>query len=147
MILSHGKEEYIDSKKKLARYNFFKDEKYGGRDAVFGLDIPLMRLVNVFKSASQRYGTEKRVLLLHGPVGGSKSTIVRLLKKGIENYSRTPEGAVYTFYWIVPKPNGGEEIMPCPMHEEPLHLIPLEWRDQALAEMNQIHNADDFQID
>ena len=59
-----------------------------------------MRLVNVFKSAAQGYGTERRVILLHGPVGSSKSTIARLLKKGIEEYSRTPEGALYTFDWM-----------------------------------------------
>jgi serine protein kinase len=61
-----------------------------GNDAVFGLDIPLMRLVNVFKSAAYGYGTEKRVLLLHGPVGSSKSTIARLLKRGMEQYSAPP---------------------------------------------------------
>ena len=92
MILSYGQEEYIDNKKKLIRYNFFRDEQHGGRDAVYGLDIPLMKLVNVFKSAAQRYGTEKRVILLHGPVGSSKSTIARLLKKGLEEYSRTARG-------------------------------------------------------
>jgi len=103
MILSHGKTEYIDNKKKLIRYHFFHDEKFGGRDAVYGLDVPLMKLVNVFKSAAQGYGTEKRVILLHGPVGSSKSTIVRLLKKGLEEYSRTPEGALYTFSWVLDK--------------------------------------------
>jgi serine protein kinase len=30
------------------------------------------------------------VILLHGPVGSSKSTIARLLKRGLEHYSRTP---------------------------------------------------------
>ena len=69
MILSYGQEEYIDNKKRLIRYNFFKDEQHGGRDAIFGLDIPLMRLVSVLHSAAQRYGTERRVILLHGPVG------------------------------------------------------------------------------
>ena len=39
------------------------------------------------------------MLLLHGPVGSSKSTIARLLKKGLEHYSRTDEGALYTFGW------------------------------------------------
>ncbi|AKU90165.1 PrkA family serine protein kinase [Vulgatibacter incomptus] len=132
MILSHGKTEYIDNKKKLIRYHFFHDEKFGGRDAVFGLDVPLMKLVNVFKSAAERYGTEKRVILLHGPVGSSKSTIARLLKKGMEAYSRTPEGAMYTFSWMLDKrrPDGTveREVMACPMHEDPLHLIPAEWR-------------------
>src|SRR5215831_11941542 len=90
MILSHGKTEYIDNKKRLIRYHFFQDEKFGGRDAIYGLAVPLMKLVNVFKSAAQGYGTERRVMLLHGPVGSSKSTIVRLLKKGMEEYSKSP---------------------------------------------------------
>ena len=72
MIISYGTEEYIDNKKKLVRYNFFRDEIDEGKDAVFGLDIPLMRLVNVLKAASEGYGPEKRVILLHGPVGSSK---------------------------------------------------------------------------
>ncbi len=51
-----------------------------------------MNLVNVLKSAALGYGTERRVLLLHGPVGSSKSTIARLLKKGLEHYSQTDDG-------------------------------------------------------
>src|SRR5713101_2027539 len=128
MILSHGKTEYIDNKKRLIRYHFFHDEEFGGRDAVFGLDVPLMKLVNVFKSAAQGYGTEKRVILLHGPVGSSKSTIVRLLKKGVEEYSRTPEGALYTFSWVLDKKRDDgtthSDKFPSPMNEDPLLLIP-----------------------
>ena len=44
--------------------------------------------------------------LLHGPVGSSKSTIVRLLKKGLEHYSKTDEGALYTFTWREELPDG-----------------------------------------
>jgi serine protein kinase len=102
MVLSHGVEEYVDNKKKLVRYRFFKDEQHGGKDAIFGLDVPLMRLINVLKSAAQGYGTERRIILLHGPVGSAKSTIARLLKKGVEEYSRTPEGALYTYDWNLP---------------------------------------------
>ena len=110
-----------------------------GKDAIFGLDIPLMRLVHVLKAAAQGYGPEKRVILLHGPVGSSKSTIARLLKKGIEHYSRTPEGALYTFNWVEPRRAPAARRrrrrtrFPCPMHEEPLRLIPSEWRDSAIA--------------
>src|SRR6266851_2274847 len=100
MIISYGTEEYIDNKKKLVRYNFFKDEIDGGADAIYGLDIPLMRLVHVLKAAAEGYGPEKRVILLHGPVGSSKSTIARLLKKGLEHYSKTPDGPLYTFDWV-----------------------------------------------
>ena len=139
MILSYGQEEYIDNKKRLIRYNFFKDEQHNGRDAIFGLDIPLMRLVSVLHSAAQRYRTERRVILLHGPVGSSKSTIARLIKRGMEEYSRTPEGALYTFEWTLPEKlthvTGGQMIFKCPMHEEPLRLIPPEWRDRALTDL------------
>ena len=40
MILSHGREEYIDSKKKVVHYPFFADPFDKGKDAIFGLDIP-----------------------------------------------------------------------------------------------------------
>src|SRR5882672_9090295 len=139
MILSHGKTEYIDNKKKLIRYHFFHDEHFGGRDAVYGLDVPLMKLVNVFKSAAQAYGTEKRVILLHGPVGSSKSTIVRLLKKGLEEYSRTPDGALYTFLWVLDRKGEagkGQEIYHTPMNEDPLLLIPEDWREKVFADIS-----------
>ncbi|HTE54304.1 MAG TPA: serine protein kinase [Kofleriaceae bacterium] len=139
MILAHGQEEYIDNKKKLVRFKFFKDEVHGGADAVYGLDVPLMRLMSVLKSAAQGYGTEKRVILLHGPVGSAKSTIVRLLKKGAEEYSRTPDGAVFTYFWTLPaelsRLAGGSEIFPCPMHDEPLRLIPREWRPTSMNKL------------
>ena len=105
MILAQGTREYYEYKKKIIHYNFFDDKNHGGVDAVYGLDIPLMKMVNVFKSAAKRYGTERRVLLLHGPVGSSKSTIVRLLKKGLEDYSRKPEGALYSYSWIIDEEN------------------------------------------
>lgn len=139
MILSFGREEYIDSKKKLVHYPFFDDPIENGKDAVFGLDVPLMRLVNVIKSAALGYGTEKRVILLHGPVGSAKSTIARLLKKGIEHYSRTDEGRLFTFSWHLPKElhhiSGGQLIVPDPMHEEPLKLIPTELRTEFVGRL------------
>ena len=130
MVMSYGTEEYIDCKKKIVRYKFFDDQENNGQDGVFGLDISLMKLVNVLRSAALGYGTEKRVILLHGPVGSAKSTICRRLKKGIEAYSKKPEGALYTFEWI--DPDGvldgllGKDvkIFASPMHEEPLLLIP-----------------------
>lgn len=139
MIIRYGIEEYTDNKKKLIRYNFFKDELHGGADAVYGLDIPLMRLVHVLKAASEGYGPEKRVILLHGPVGSSKSTIARLMKKGIETYSTTSDGSLYTFDWVNLDDVGmaGPESarFKCPMHEEPLRLIPPSWRQRAVHEL------------
>ncbi len=90
-------------------YKFFSKELYG-------LDRAIEQLVeDYFHSAAKRLDVRKRILLLMGPVSGGKSTIVTMLKEGLEQYSRTDEGAVYG-------------IKGCPMHEEPLHLIPNELR-------------------
>ncbi len=142
MILSYGIEEYIDGKKKVTRYHFFSDPVENGKDAIYGLDIPLQKMANIFKSASKNYGTEKRVILLHGPVGSAKSTIVRLLKKGVAEYSKKPDGALYSYVWKIKKQDFPSlildvEEMPCPMHEEPLHLIPDEFRAEVIAQLNR----------
>jgi len=141
MVLSYGTEEYEDSRKKMTHYKFFEDPVDDGKDAIFGLDIYLMKLMNMIKSAANQYGIEKRILLLHGPVGSSKSTITRLLKKGLENFSRIPEGALYSFDWVkVPKffddlEKQETETVPCPMHEDPIHLIPLNFRIDFVNEL------------
>ncbi len=143
MIMSYGVEEYQEDKEKLIRYKFFDDPVDNGRDAVFGLERSLMEFVKLFKSAAKGYGTEKRVFLLHGPVGSAKSTIVRLFKKGLEAYSKTQEGALYTFAWKVEGENGGHYI-DCPMHEEPLHLIPEKYRSQIKEELNKDFSEDEY---
>ncbi len=142
MVLSWGTETYVDYKKEITRYRFFDDPIENGRDAVFGLDVQLMKLVNFFKSAAYGYGTEKRVLLLHGPVGSAKSTIARVLKKGIEQYSRTEVGALYTFKWVDPTGKGDPLLgnlveMPSPMHEDPLKLLLEEMRPKVIEELNR----------
>ena len=92
-------------------YNFFAAE-------LFGIEEPIARIVEYFKSAAQRLEVRKRILLLMGPVGGGKSTIVNMLKRGLEDWTRTEGGAVYA-------------IKDCPMHEEPLHLIPHQLRAEV----------------
>ncbi|MGC4006964.1 MAG: serine protein kinase [Pirellulales bacterium] len=134
MIMSYGTETYEVAREKRTHFKFFDDPEEHGADAVFGLDEPLQALVNAFKSAAQGYGIEKRVLLLHGPVGSSKSTIARLLKRGLERYSHTDEGAVYTLGWTDLEDR--TTVHWCPMHEEPLHLIPERFREDVEAKLN-----------
>jgi len=136
MIRSYPVEDYTRYKEKITRYRFFDDPFNRGKDAVYGLDRALMRLVRIFKSAAHGYGTEKRVLLLHGPVGSAKSTIVRLLKKGLEHYARTKEGALYTYEWRV-KEKGEERWIRSPMYEEPLKLVPPDARGKILEDLNE----------
>ena len=140
MIVSFGETRYTENKVSRIHYHFFDDPIAHGKDAVFGLDDSLMHLVDIFKAAARRYGTERRVLLLHGPVGSAKSTIVRMLKKGMEHYSATPAGALYTYTWHLPEDMVHDPVakeMPCPMHEDPLHLVPLDNRPALLEAINR----------
>ncbi|HEY5311026.1 MAG TPA: serine protein kinase [Pirellulales bacterium] len=144
MILSYGTEVVEKHREKQVRYRFFSDPDNDGADAVFGLDQTLGLLVNAFKSAAKGYGIEKRVLLLHGPVGSSKSTIARLIKKGLERYSGHDDGALYTLGWADLK--DASIVQWCPMHEEPLHLIPRRFRDDVAVKLNVDRPADDYPV-
>jgi serine protein kinase len=88
----------------IVRYNFFKDE-------LFGLEEPLHDLMKFFKAGARRTETGKRILILVGPVSSGKSTIATMLKRGLE-LDPTPIYAI----------NG------CPIHEDPLHLVPRNQR-------------------
>ncbi|ODG92503.1 MULTISPECIES: PrkA family serine protein kinase [Bacillaceae] len=111
MIKDAGIEE-VNGKK---TYSFFNNNLYG-------LEEALERLVEeYFHPAAKRLDVKKRILLLMGPVSGGKSTLVTMLKRGLENYSRSDQGAIYA-------------IKGCPMHEDPLHLIPNHLRDDFFQE-------------
>lgn len=111
MIVARGCEAGPNGER---RYGFFDDE-------LFGIDKPLQQLVDYFASAAARLEVRKRILLLMGPVGGGKSSIVTLLKRGLEAYTRSEAGGTYA-------------IQGCPMHEEPLHLIPDDLRPELERE-------------
>ncbi|AFC31550.1 PrkA [Paenibacillus mucilaginosus 3016] len=112
MIEAAGIEEKEDGRRE---YKFFSSE-------LFGLEDDLQTLVEeYFRPAAQRLDVRKRLLLLMGPVSGGKSTLVALLKQGLEKFSRTEAGAVYA-------------IAGCPMQEEPLHLVPMELREDFRRE-------------
>ena len=133
MVMAHGVEDIYENKDKLTRYKFFTDFAARHGDGIYGLDRPLMQLVNTFKSAALGYGTERRVILLHGPVGSAKSTIARLLKRGLEEYCRTDAGALYSFSWKEADGTWAKD----PMHSEPLQLVPEEHRAKLVAMVNE----------
>ena len=109
MVMDRGSEPIEDSVKlpdyeDMVRYSFFQDELYG-------LEEPLHDIMRFFKAGARRTETGKRILILVGPVSSGKSTIAALLKRGLEA-DPTP---IYA-------------IRGCPMHEDPLHLIPKNQR-------------------
>lgn len=111
MITSKGTKEATESEKlahyeDLVSYNFFSEE-------IFGIEEPLHDLVRFFRAGANRTETGKRILILVGPVSSGKSTIATLLRSGLEKL----ETPVYA-------------IKGCPIHEEPLHLIPHSLRPE-----------------
>jgi serine protein kinase len=82
---------------------------------LFGVDEPLSRVVDYFKAAAAGSDVGRRLLLLLGPPSGGKSTLAILLKRGLEEYSRTDAGALYA-------------IKGSPLRESPLNLVPTSLR-------------------
>ncbi len=144
MVVGDGVEEYEVARERRVRFRFFDDPQNNGKDAIFGLDETLMALVNALESAAKGYGIEKRVLLLHGPVGSSKSTIARLLKQGLERYSQTDAGALYTFGFI--DLDDPKVVHWDPMHGEPLQLVPHAFRAEVEQECNKHLKAGQFPV-
>src|SRR4051795_6312708 len=100
--------EGFDDSQGRFRCQLFEDELYGINDTI-------ERVVDYFKAASAGSEVGRRLMLLLGPPAGGKSSIVILLKRGLEEYSHTDEGAIYG-------------IQGCPVHESPLHLVPYTLR-------------------
>jgi predicted Ser/Thr protein kinase len=109
-----------------------------------------------------RSGSSNKVILLHGPNGSAKSSIVSALVRGMEAYSRTRDGALYRYHWVFPserklegrglgfgpRPGEGSELasfahldgeqldarLSCPMKDHPLLLLPRPERRKLLEE-------------
>ncbi len=101
---SVGEDLLLPDYEDMVRYLFFDEE-------IFGLEEPLHDIMKFFKAGARRAETGKRILILVGPVSSGKSTIAALLRRGLER-DPTPIFA----------------IKGCPIHEEPLHLIPRDHR-------------------
>ncbi|MBV8030693.1 MAG: serine protein kinase [Betaproteobacteria bacterium] len=114
MMRSEG---FEDAKGRL-RCQLFEDELYG-------IDDTIERVLEYFKAASAGSEVGRRLLLLLGPPSGGKSSMVILIKRGLEEYSHTEAGALYGIHG-------------CPVHESPLHLVPHTLR----AQFRQTHGVE-----
>jgi len=137
MIESYGTTTVREDGEEVVRYRFF-DDPFGKEDAIYGIDKALKNLVDIFQAAAKGFGPDRRIILLHGPVATSKSTIGRLLRGGLEDYSRKEEGRLYTFEWDVSElENEPQDVISCPIHEEPLKLIPKDKRGKVIEKLNE----------
>lgn len=86
----------------LKTYDYFQ-EKF------FGMERSLAKIMRYLRSASLKGEESRQVLLLLGPVGAGKSALLERIKSALEFED------IY-------------HIEGCPMHEEPLHLVPRSLR-------------------
>jgi serine protein kinase len=102
----------------LKVYNFFADE-------FFGIERTIAQIVRYFHSASLKGEESRQVLYLMGPVGSGKSSLVERVQRGLEQLASV------------------HAIDGCPMHEEPLHLIPRHLR-REFEKMLGVHIEGDL---
>ena len=140
MIMEKGTTEFQRYRRNHKRYNFFIEAQM----PIKGLEETLEDIVDFIHGAAGGYGTERRILLLHGPVGSSKSTICRVLKRGLEKYSKTDDGAWYTYKWVNLPIDGENAIFTkktdvSPLNEDPIKLMPHAMREEFMEAVNRSH--------
>jgi len=148
-IITHGTEKTSWLGKETIRYKAFDDPIENGKDAIFGLEFSLEKFVTSLRAAAERRGQERRFFLFHGPVGSSKSTLTRLLKKLLSSFTKTADGQIYSFSWVV-KPDDieGHQILglideasghkaSCPIHEDPFMILPEDVRKKVETALNE----------
>jgi serine protein kinase len=159
-----GSEERETPVGKVRRWHLFDlpfdpegaSRRVAGQDEV---QDALYRILGTFV----RSGRVNKVVVLHGPNGSAKSSLVAAVVRGMEAYSRTGDGALYRFHWVFPserrlkgggglgfgpRPGEGGELasfahldgealdarLSCPMKDHPLLLVPRAERRRLLEE-------------
>jgi predicted Ser/Thr protein kinase len=132
-------------------------QRVAGQEEVQGA---IVRALGTFVRA----GRVNKVILLHGPNGSAKSSIVAAIFRAMEAYSRTREGAMYRFNWVFPSDKrlkGGGSLgfgtapgdpgdlrsfagldgealdarLACPLRDHPLLLVPKAERRRLLEDL------------
>lgn len=86
---------------RVLRWNLFDTPWANGKDRVVGQEDAqgaIYRLLQGF--VRERRVT--RLVMLHGPNGSAKSSLVECLAQALEHYSSQDVGAVYRFNWVFP---------------------------------------------
>ena len=89
----------------IKTYDYFQNK-------FFGMERSLAKIMRFLRSASLKGEESRQVLLLLGPVGAGKSALMEHMKSALEKCE-----PMY-------------HIEGCPIHEEPLHLIPRSLREE-----------------
>ncbi|MBK8207384.1 MAG: hypothetical protein IPK87_11445 [Planctomycetes bacterium] len=164
MIQYFGSDTFEDSGEQVRRYKLFDDPFHQGKNAIYGLERTISRLVKYIRAGAREEGKE-RIFILHGPVGTAKTSIIDLIGRGLEAYTGTDDGATYSFAWRFGKDfhntEGGSlgfggntkpdhaglhnpvAVLPSQMKEHPLFLIPRQARRDLLEKLFRQNKIED----
>ncbi|MCC7509441.1 MAG: hypothetical protein IT464_08705 [Planctomycetes bacterium] len=164
MIQYFGSDTFEDSGEQVRRYKLFDDPFHQGKNAIYGLERTISRLVKYIRAGAREEGKE-RIFILHGPVGTAKTSIIDLIGRGLEAYTGTDDGATYSFAWRFGKDfhntEGGSlgfggntkpdyagmhnpvAVLPSQMKEHPLFLVPRQARRDLLEKLFRQNKIED----
>lgn len=162
MFNHFGQEELDLSWGKVTRFKLFDAPFADGEGRVAGQEEVQDTLYRILANFA-REGRVNKLILMHGPNGSAKSSLVRCIMAGMESYARLPEGALYSFNWIFPSERltvtdsigfgkarksaaAGDSYaylpadsidarVPCEMHDHPLFLLPQIHRSKLLRQL------------
>ena len=98
----------------IEEYSFFAND-------LFGINESIGEIMSYLRAAAAGSEVSRRILLLYGPTSSGKSQLAVLLKRGLEEFTRTDAGTVYC-------------LTNSPMFEDPLCAIPHKLRGQFLSD-------------
>ncbi len=102
MVEYYGAYEKADHITKYERYKLFDAEFNKGCGKIFGQEQVQEAIINNVKNFVSS-GKIDKLILLHGPNGSAKTSIIQALVNAMEDYSKSDEGAIYNFSWVFPK--------------------------------------------
>ena len=143
------------------RWQLFDAPFDEGRDRLVGQE-DVQREFYQAVSGFAREGRADKLVMLHGPNGSAKTTFCELVFRGLEAYSRLPEGALHRFSWVFPTREaqgkrlgftedrgarvsrdesyaylGADEIdakIACELKDPPIFLLPTDLRRELIGE-------------
>ena len=144
---------------KFTRFVLFDAPWDNGRGALEGQESIQLELVRHIRRFALT-GFCDKLVLLHGPNGSAKSTVMNLLFRALEHYSTIEDGILFRFNWIFTEKGEGkgmgftakseelpretlafidETLISCKLgselREPPIFLVPVEHRARLLDEL------------